>query len=179
MPDLFRSAFHRGPLRVDHHGTVFTAPWMPAGRWLDLLSSPQWHADVFRLCEEDQYEGFLSAVLDGDADVDDLVAVARALLSEAAGRPWWEAERLASLLGVSVLLGGVMADGPDPENVSLAVFLSVVHTALMKTAADEMKRMQLTAELSVPPPGAESDEPEDDMATIVGRMRGMPGVSTR
>lgn len=175
MSDLLRSAFHRGPVQIEADGIVFVFDYRPASWWLERFGSGAWNLDLLRHADDASYEALLDRLESGRARPEDANRVARRALAEAAGRPWWEAERLVSVLGNSEMLGAALR-GADPEHMSLAAFLSVVYSLLMK-GADMKDRMKIEAELSVPPYEAAGEEEEEDFTAMVSAMRNMPGVS--
>lgn len=113
----------------------------------------------------------------GFADSGTLVQLGHAALAEAAGRPWWEAERLIGTLSSDAVLGTLLMRGCDPSRMTLAALLSAVWTLLMEGRKDDAARAMLEAELTMPPPEAAGEAPEDDMSSMVAAMRAMPGVS--
>lgn len=178
MSDALRAAFSRDPLTVQADGITYRIPYRPAAPWLALLASANWHMAVFRLVDGAAYEAFMERAEDGQAGAGELARMAHAALTVAAGRPWWEAERLVGTLSDPSLLGAVLRSGVDPETLSLAAFLAVVYSVLV-TGQDTAGRMKIDAELSVPPPEAAGDDMDDDMTSVVEAMRRLPGVRAR
>lgn len=177
MSDALRAAFSRGPVTVDVDGIRFSFPHATASEWVTCLASAHWHADLFRRADPASYEAFLDRAEEGRAGARELSAVAHAALTAAAGRPWWEAERLVYVLADPSLLGAVLRTGADPDRLTLAGFLAVVYSVLV-TGQDTAGRMKIDSELSVPPPEA-AGEGDDDLSSVVASLRSMPGVRVR
>lgn len=176
MTDLLRAAFRSQPVRVESDGFAYVFPHLTAARWLERLAEPGWTRAVMQLADDASFEAFLCRAEDGEAGPDDMHKVARSVLARVAGRPWWEAEKLIAVLDSPLLLGSVLGQGADPESLTLAAFLAVVHAALLR-GQDAEGRMKLEAELFAPPPEAVDDLPEDEqMADVVARMRAVPGM---
>lgn len=164
---------------MDVDGHPYTFPPLPAAVWLDVLSRPAWPYHVLTLADEASHEAFTDRAERGEAGWPELIRVAHAALSAAAGRPWWEAQRLAwtCLTGPNVT-GAVLMRGVDPQGVTLAAFLAVVWVLLTQNG-DDMKRAQMEMDLTMPPPEAveEMQAQEVSMEDLVARMRQAPGVS--
>ena len=158
-------------------GISYTIPHLCAGGWLSVISRPDWTARVLQLADPDSYESFLQRAEAGEYGQAEINRLARSVLSEASGRTWWEAERLIAQLRHDPLLGAVLSTGADPSRLTLAAFLSVIYAVLVR-GADHRARTQIEAELTIPPPEAAGEGPEEDMSAMVSRMRAMPGVST-
>lgn len=178
MADLFAAAFRTGPVTVDVDGHSYTFPHLSAAGWLEKISAPNWTVEIFHLADPDAHEAFLTRVEDGTASLDDLHKVTYAVVAKVSGRTWWQAVRLASLLNEGPLLGSVLAGGADPQRLTLAAFLSVVHATLLR-GAGEQDRIKIEMELSIPPAEAAGTEPEEDMSQMVSAMRSLPGISAR
>ncbi len=59
--------------------------------------------------------------------------------------------------------------------MTLAAFLALVHATVMQ-AQDRMGQMKFDAEISMPPPEALDEVPEEDVSVTVERMRAIAGV---
>jgi hypothetical protein len=176
VPDLLRSAFHHGPVTVTLDDVTYTFPYRTASQWLSMVSGGHWALDVLRSADAESYERFVQRAEDGEAGPDDLQRIARAALAEASGFHWWEAERLMSLLGEPRMLGTVLHHGADPDRLSLAAVLAIVYSLIMQ--GSEKDQVKVEAEISVPPPGAVTEEDGDeDFSAMVDRMRSLPGIS--
>lgn len=176
MADL-RAVFRSGPFTVDAGGRPYVFDHRSAAQWAETLSGDGWVTGVLSMLGSASHERLLNEIETGGTGRDGIVSLARSALTAAAGRPWWEAERLVASLRNDSVLGSLMLRGCDPARMSLAALCSAVWTLLME-GQDKTGRIQLEAEISMPPPdAAEGDAPEDDMSAMVSRMRAMPGVS--
>jgi hypothetical protein len=179
--DISSAAFRSRPYTVTVSGLDLKFPCRTAADWLRLLSQPGSMLAVAQSMDEQSYESFLDAVQSGEAPPEDVIRIARAAESAAAGRPWWEVERLVGSLYADGgrLLGELTLCGVDPDRVSLAVYCSAIWARLVQDA-DATGRMKLESELSIPPADATADELEEqneDVGQIVQRLRRLPGVS--
>lgn len=125
---------------------------------------------------------FIDKVESDELDAGDVRTFAHSALAQSAGRPWWEAQRLigACFNDGGRLLGTVLMRGVDPSRMTLAAFLACVWAKLTENA-DVTSLAKLESELLVPPPEATEDERaavDEDVFTMVERMRAMPGVRT-
>jgi len=170
------AAFRSGPFTVTVRGADYTIPARNAARWMTMLSHPQWAVEVLYALTPESRGRFLDHAEEGDADGPYLSEMARELLSRAAGCPWWEAERLASYALTPEALGALLLKGLDPNRLTLAAFLAAMRSLIMSGLPDT-DRMRMEAELTMVPPEAVAQQPEEDLSSVVERLRGMPGVS--
>jgi hypothetical protein len=177
VADFRSAAFRSRPFSVDLDGTEYWFPSVTAATWLSCLAESNWPRAVLGLAEAESFDTFADQAATGARRPADMPRLARAALAEAAGRPWWEAERLsATALEQPGVLGTVLAKGVDPSRMTLAAFLAVIWSAITQ-GAEKSERMRIEAELSVPPPEA-LEEADDafDMTATVQQMRNIPGV---
>lgn len=176
MPEFAGAAFHTGPLSVRLDDVTYTVDPLTAAGWLRVLPWEGWPLLLFNEhFSSRSRDRVLDRLTAGTWTRADVVGLGRAALAEAAGRPWWEAERLAAWSLQKHVLGAVLAKGTDPERLTLAAFLAVTEHLVM-SGLDEMRRAQAEAELMMPPPEEIRNQPEEDLSTTVARMRGLPGV---
>lgn len=176
MSDFATAAFRSGPFTVTVRGERYTIPATTAARWIALLGMDQWPVELlYRLTPESRGR-FLDHAEEGDADGPYLTELAREMLATAAGCPWWEAERLASFALSPEPLGALLLKGVDPGRLTLAAFLAAMRS-LVTQGLPDTDRMRLEAELTMVPPEAAAGQPEEDLSSVVDRLRGMPGVS--
>ena len=142
-----------------------------------LSDTGSWPVRVLHQAETDSYEAFLDRVETGEADPAALLRLARAVLSEAAGRPWWEAERLCmTVISNPALTGEVLSRGVDPGTMTLAAFLAVVW-ARATQGVPQTDRMAMEAQLVSPPPEALPEVGDSvDLAAMAQMFRGMQGA---
>ena len=178
MADFSTAAFRDTHIEVEQGGYTYSFPVLSAQQWMSLFSDRgRWPVRVLHHAEPESYERFLDEVEEGRADKDDLIRLARMVLSESAGRPWWEVERLCNgVLTNPALTGEVLSRGVDPSSLTLAAFLAVVW-ARATQGAKQTDRMQLEAELMAPPPEALQDMDDSmDLSAVAQMFRGMQGA---
>lgn len=183
MADFRTAAFRTQPFEIGSiGGYLHTFPVLTALEWLTVFGASNWITETVAQLSPDAHGHFLDEVEDGLTAME-VCTWARARLSESAGRPWWEAERLirACFNDGGRLLGTLLGNGTDPSRMTLAVFLACVWATLTK-GADAEGLLKLEAALLVPPPEATEEEraglDDDDMSGMVDRLRAMPGVRT-
>ncbi|HEX5705619.1 MAG TPA: hypothetical protein VFX97_20625 [Pyrinomonadaceae bacterium] len=181
MADFGSAVFRHSPFPVPAGGHTFDFPSLTGRQWLTLLSSENWVSATVGELDEETHERFVDLVESGELEPAHVRAFAHAALAGAAGRPWWEAQRLsgACFNDNGRLLGTALLSGADPERMTLAAFLACVWATLTK-GADATQIVKLEAELLIPPAEATPEERadiDDDMGPMVERLRGMPGVS--
>lgn len=176
MSDFGAAAFRSTPYTVHVDDAEYVFHPVPAARWLDALGAPGWPLTVTsNFTEGMSYTRLYDALSEDRLPEDHVLRTARAALAEAAGRPWWEAERLASMALRPEFLGHLLMRGADPATMTLAAFLALVHATVMQ-AQDRMGQMKFDAEISMPPPEALDEVPEEDVSVTVERMRAIAGV---
>lgn len=181
----FRGAvFRRDPFTISLGAGLtthmFRFPVRPAREWLETLGSNNWIVATVATLPTEDYERFLDQVEAGVLGTADVLAFAHSALAQSAGRPWWEAERLAAscFSDNGRLLGTVLMGGADLSRMTLAMFLACVWATLVR-GQDAEGLTKLEVELTVPPPEATEEERaglEDDMFSMVERARSIPGV---
>jgi hypothetical protein len=148
---------------VDLAGETFTVPPRPAADWfLAILDEETALPLIPGLMGRDADERIGDMLLDGDIDVDLIVTRSRELLTAAAGRPWWEADRLIRSSGRDWhIIGGELTRlGVDLDRVSLAAALNAIYVVCVRTM-DEQERSKFDIDLRVPPIGVEGVTTEE------------------
>lgn len=159
-------------------GVSLEFPPLPAARWLSAISYSA--SAVIHL--SGSVDDVIDALQNEELELADVSRMVSLSIGEAAGRPYWEAERLINSASNDADRGRVLGEltlaGVDPERITLAAFCSAVWSLLIRNA-DSTQRLQMEAELSIPPENAEAEDfgPEEDFAQMAQRMRSMPGVS--
>lgn len=149
-------------LEVELGGDTFTVPPHPAVDWflaiLDDVPLPL----IPGLMDGDAEERVADMLLDGVLTADLIATRSRELLTEAAGRPWWEADRLIRSSGASWhIIGGELTRlGVDLATVSLAAALNAIYVICVRTM-DEKERNKFDLELRLPPIGVEGVSTEE------------------
>jgi len=178
VAEFAAAAFRTGPVTVTVDGHDYRFPTRSARWWGTALGEPRtWPVTVLHSAEPDSCEAFLTEVEEGRANEGTLIRLARAVMSEAAGRPWWEAERLCNgVLQSPGLTGEVLLRGVDPDKLTLAAFLAVVW-ARATQGVQQADRMRMEAELMAPPPEALAEMDDDmDLGAMAQMFRGMQGA---
>jgi hypothetical protein len=150
-------------LDVDLGGETFTVPPCPAGDWfLAILDEDTPLPLIPGLMDGDAEERITDLLLDGATSAEEIVARSRELLTAAAGRPWWEADRLIRSSGASWhIIGGELTRlGVDLGRVSLAAALNAIYVICVRTM-DETERNKFDIDLRLPPIGVEGVTTEE------------------
>jgi len=150
-------------LDVDLGGETFTVPARPAVDWfLAILDEDAILPLVPGMMDAAAQERINDMLLDGDTDTDEIVSRTREVLTAAAGRPWWEADRLIrSAAAEWQVIGGELTRlGVDLAQESLAAVLNAIYVICVRTM-DEKERNKFDIDLRVPPIGVEGVKTED------------------
>lgn len=151
---------------------------MTAASWLELLGHPSYPLSLSKVVSSGTWDDALGLISSDLLTVDDFRYLLRKGLGEAAGRPWWETERL---LGAAMeeprVLGSLLLSGLDPSRITLAAFTAAVWAFLTK-GLDDTGLMKLESQVLVPPPDADPADIHDDQdfAAVARRLRNAPGV---
>lgn len=150
-------------LDVELGGEVFTVPALAADEWfLAILDDTQVLPLIPGLMSGNAEERISDLLLDGLTTTDEIVTRSRELLTEAAGRPWWEADRLirSSAASWNIIGGELTRLGVDLGRVSLAAALNAIYVICVRTM-DEKERNKFDVDLRLPPIGIEGVKPEE------------------
>jgi hypothetical protein len=148
---------------VELDGEVFTVPPRPAGDWfLAILDEDTPLPLIPGMMSVEAEDRIGDMLLDGEIDTDLIVTRSRELLAVAAGRSWWEADRLIRSAAASwQIIGGELTRlGVDLDRVSLAAALNAIYVICVRTM-DEQERNKFDMELRLPPIGVEGVKAED------------------
>lgn len=148
---------------VDLAGQTFVVPARPATDWfLAILDEDTPLPLIPGMMEPGSEERINDLLLDDEVDVDLLVTRSREVLTAAAGRPWWEADRLIRSAGASwhIIGGELTRVGVDLDKVSLAAALNAIYVICVRTM-DEKERNKFDIDLRLPPIGVDGVKPED------------------
>jgi hypothetical protein len=163
MPTDALAALRIWAIDVDLGGDTFTVPPRPAVDWfLAILDEETPLPLIPGLMGGDAEERVADLLLDGTVTAEDIAKRSRELLTAAAGRPWWEADRLIRSSGESWhIIGGELTRlGVDLGKVSLAAALNAIYVICVRTM-DEKERNKFDIDLRMPPIGVEGVKPED------------------
>jgi hypothetical protein len=150
-------------LEVELGGDTFVVPPRPAADWfLAILDEDVPLPLIPGLMDDDAEERIADLLLDGVITADLVVTRSRELLTAAAGRPWWEADRLIRSSGNSWhIIGGELTRlGVDLGAVSLAAALNAIYVVCVRTM-DEKERNKFDIDLRMPPIGVDGVTTEE------------------
>lgn len=154
-----------------------------AQEWMGALTGTgDLYVNVLHLLGPDA-ETALDALGVGTLSPERIKRVVYSTISEATGRPWWEALRLASSVvsGDGRVLGNLYLSGVRPEVMSVSAYLCAVWAFLTRNA-DDKDLMKLESQLKALPPDADEDDFDlfdegDDFGETVRQLQNAPGVS--
>lgn len=144
-------------LDVELAGQTFVVPARPAADWfLAILDEDTPLPLIPGMMDGQAEEEITDLLLSGEITPDLIVKRSRELLTAAAGRPWWEADRLIRGSGESWhIIGGELTRlGVDLHEVPLAAALNAIYVICVKTM-DEKERNKFDIDLRMPPVGVE------------------------
>lgn len=150
-------------IEVDLAGQTFVVPARPAVDWfLAILDEDVPLPLIPGMMGGDAEDRVADLLLDGEVTPEDIAKRSRELLTAAAGRPWWEADRLIRSSGASWhIIGGELTRlGVDLGRVSLAAALNAIYVVCVRTM-DEKERAKFDIDLRLPPIGVEGVKPEE------------------
>lgn len=141
---------------------LFVIEALPAADWIEAIQIGDLAAIFPGLLRDRELENEVWTLLvEDEVTREDLVVAAHGALSAAAGRPWWEAQRLVAAAmherASAVVLGSLVRSGFDFGVRSLAAFLDAAYSFAVQDRNEE-SRMRLDIELRTPPPGVEIEE---------------------
>lgn len=145
---------------------MFRIDPLPAADWIEAILTEDLAAIFPGLLRDRGLEGDVWAMLlDGTAGRDELVSAAQHALAGAAGRSWWEAQRLvhaaAEVRAKPVIFGALVRAGFDFQVRSFSAFLDAVYSFAVEGATDEA-RLRMDTELRSPPPGVDEQDVYSD-----------------
>jgi hypothetical protein len=150
-------------LEVELGGETFMVPARPAADWFVAILDEDVPLPLIPgMMDADAEERISDLLLDGVTSAEEIVARSRELLTAAAGRPWWEADRLIRSSGESWhIIGGELTRlGVDLGAVSLAAALNAIYVVCVRTM-DEKERNKFDIDLRLPPVGVEGVSTEE------------------
>ncbi len=150
-------------------GDTFIVPARPAADWfLAILDEDTPLPLIPGMMGVGAEERITDLLLDEKTTVEEIAVRSRELLTAAAGRPWWEADRLIRSSGEAWhIIGGELTRlGVDLDKVSLAAALNAIYVICVRTM-DEKERNKFDIDLRLPPigtPGVTTEEMYDQRA---------------
>jgi hypothetical protein len=163
MPADALAALRIWAIEVDLGGDTFRVPPHPAVDWFVAILDEDVPLPLIPgLMDGDAEERVADLLLDGTVTAELIAVRSRELLTAAAGRPWWEADRLIRSSGESWhIIGGELTRlGVDLNTVSLAAALNAIYVICVRTM-DEKERNKFDIDLRLPPIGVEGVKPEE------------------
>jgi hypothetical protein len=163
MPADALAALKVWALDVELAGETFTVPPRPAADWfLAILDEDVPLPLIPGMMGAGAEERIADMLLDGEITAELLATRSRELLAEAAGRPWWEADRLirSSAASWHIIGGELTRLGVDLDRVSLAAALNAIYVVCVRTM-DEQERNRFDIDLRMPPIGVEGVKADD------------------
>lgn len=153
-------------VEVDLGEWSYTVPKLPAGRWLVAVLNPQGGSIVPGLLAlQDRRDVWADYAL-GAFTEEELADAERDALEAAAGRPWWEADRLIRSAFTTeswpIISGEMTHRGIDVHVVSLSAWLNWVYMLVVSRCKDDAERTKFEGQLKMPPVGVSPDEIESD-----------------
>lgn len=163
MPADALAALRIWALEVELAGETFVVPARPAVEWFVAILDEDVPLPLIPgLMDSDAEERVADLLLDGVLTAELIATRSRELLTAAAGRPWWEADRLIRSSGASWhIIGGELTRlGVDLSTVSLAAALNAIYVICTRTM-DEKERNKFDIDLRMPPIGVEGVTAEE------------------
>lgn len=169
-------------LEVELAGQTFVVPARPAADWfLAILDEDTPLPLIPGMMDGHAEEEIIDMLLAGEIAPELIVTRSRELLTAAAGRPWWEADRLIRSSGAQWhIIGGELTRlGVDLHKEPLAAVLNAIYVICVKTM-DEKERNKFDIDLRLPPVGVEGVSTEemyderaatDAFAALMGEAR--------
>lgn len=164
----------------------YTIPELPAADWITAVLAPDGGAIVPGLLVAPDRAAIWRDFALGAFTAEELAAVERDALAAAAGRPWWEADKLIRSLAAPdnfpTIHGELMLRGLDLERLSLAAALNATYAMVRKLIGhDEAALARFDTQLKAIPPGVaveelyDQGEAADDFLAAMAEQQGMFG----
>lgn len=145
----------------------YEIPPLPAADWFAAVLAEDGGAIVpGLLCAADRKD-IWADFLSGAVAAEDVAEVERAALTAAAGRPWWQADRLIRNTMAdenrAILFGELMLRGLRLEEISLAAALDAIYALVRRLLShDEPALARFEAGLAVIPAGVPVEELQEE-----------------
>lgn len=155
---------------------MVTVPALSAAEWLDALmklDDSLFLDDIFPgLLSDEDSAMVMDAYFNEKITPLDMEAVACQVIAAAAGRPWWVALRMISVIRANWdVIGGEFAlQGVNPVHLSLAGWLDAATLLFIRGMEDNNKINQFFIRLEKPPPGQEVEEPTVEVDAFMSMM---------
>lgn len=154
----------------------YEIPSLPAADWLEALLAG-WTGVVPGMLHAEDEISILRDQRSGAVKRAEIVAAAKSATEAAAGRRWWEVERLWSTASDQEFwpaISGQLLARVDLERVSLGGALNVIYVIMVEHMKED-KRHQFDAMLQAPPASVIAEEwddaaAEDDFMSALGEQ---------
>lgn len=144
-----------------------------AADWLEHLMQPEVHLHemVFDLLDDESVTCLRRDITSGIHVISDVSDMAKALIEQASGRPWWETVNICALTAASWdVIGGELAlRRIDPGRTSLAVWLDAVWL-LLRRGVNDKERESMIRDITARPAEGEPDEMAMDASEFTQMM---------
>lgn len=143
----------------------YVIPELPAADWLEALLRG-WGGVVPGMLPADDRVNIMRDILAGSITQGDVTAAGQEAAEAAAGRRWWEIEKLwgtASHPDYWPAVSGQLLARVDLQRVSLGGALNVIYVIMVENLKEE-KRHQFDAMLQAPPASVIAKEWDDEAA---------------
>src|SRR4029079_2646165 len=158
-PVVFARLADDNSCRIALGGRAITLRHRPTVQWLDALADQELHRIMPGMLRERDVRWYMGQLADPRVrcDVRDSHRIARAVVREVTGLPWWAAVKLANALGPSWFLADPTALLPAVDMLSLSVrrAVSVIYVLAAEGCEKDRDRAALDADLFRPPEGTE------------------------
>jgi hypothetical protein len=159
-------ALHLPQIDVSLGAYDYTIPALPAAAWLEAVLSTEGGSIVPGLLNEQDRDDVWADFADDAWTAEELAEVERDALGAAAGRPWWEADRLIRSAFTSdawpIISGEMTHRGVDVHTISLSGWLNWVFLLIVTRCKDDAERTMFESRLSMPPPSVKVEELYDE-----------------
>lgn len=143
----------------------YTIPALPALPWLEAVLDTDGAAIIPGLLSSADQRDIMDDYVSGAVTPEDLLRAARNALGAAAGRPYWEADRLirgaAHQDAWAVVSGELVTSGVDLERISIAAYCNAVYAYAVRNASKE-DRERLDLELKMIPADVNIEDVYDE-----------------
>jgi hypothetical protein len=144
----------------------YTIPALPAAPWLQAVLAAEGGAIVPGLLTEQDRNDVWADFADDGWTAEELAEVEREALGAAAGRPWWEADRLIRSAFTKeswpIISGEMTHRGIDVHTISLSGWCNWVFLLIVTRCKDDAERTLFESRLQMPPPSVKAEDLYDE-----------------
>lgn len=165
-------------IEIDVGEWTYVIPALPAARWLVAVTLGKGGGIVPGLLAEQDRRDVWADFADAKVDAEEIADAEREALAAAAGRPWWEADRLIRSAFTTeswpVISGEMTHRGINVHAISLSGWLNWVYMLIVSRCKDDAERSKFEAQLQAIPAGVKpedvADSDEELAATFMAAM---------